>query len=67
MNNTTDNSDTIKTGMEIGVITLGEFLADPQNGRKISAQQRIREIVQAVQLADEAGLDVIRVGGTSQP
>jgi probable LLM family oxidoreductase len=62
MNNTTDNSDTIKTGMEIGVITLGEFLNDPQNGRKISAQQRIQEIVQAAQLADEAGLDVFGVG-----
>lgn len=62
MNNQTDNSDTIKRGMEIGVITLGEFLTDPQNGRKISAQQRIQEIVQAAQLADEAGLDVFGVG-----
>lgn len=52
----------IKTGMEIGVITLGEFLNDPQNGRKISAQQRIQEIVKAAQLADEAGLDVFGVG-----
>lgn len=62
MNDTTDNLDTTKTGMEIGVITLGEFLPDPQNGRKISAQQRIQEIVQAAQLADEAGLDVFGVG-----
>ena len=44
MNNTTDDSDTIKIGMEIGAITLGEFLADPQNGRKISAQQRARAL-----------------------
>jgi hypothetical protein len=41
VNNQVDNSDTVKTGMEIGVISLGEFLTDPQNGRKISAQQRI--------------------------
>jgi probable LLM family oxidoreductase len=62
VNNQTDNSDTLKRGMEIGVITLGEFLTDPQNGRRISAQQRIQEIVQAAQLADEAGLDVFGVG-----
>jgi probable LLM family oxidoreductase len=62
MNNTTEDKGTTRTGMEIGVITLGEFLTDPQNGRKISAQQRIQEIVQAAQLADEAGLDVFGVG-----
>ena len=42
--------------MEIGVITLGEFLTDPQNGRKISAQQRKQEIIQAARLADEPDL-----------
>jgi hypothetical protein len=40
-------------GMEIGVNTLGEFLTDPQNGQKISAQQRKPEIIQAALLADE--------------
>jgi probable LLM family oxidoreductase len=41
---------------------LGEFLNDPQSGQKISAQQRIREIIDAARLADEAGLDVFGVG-----
>jgi len=49
-------------GIEIGVITLGEFLSDPLLGRKISAQQRLQEIVAAARLADEAGLDVFGVG-----
>ncbi len=40
-------------GTEIGVITLGEFLTDPQNSQKISAQQRKQEIIQAARLADE--------------
>jgi probable LLM family oxidoreductase len=48
--------------MEIGVITLGEFLKDPMKGQKISAQQRIQEIIAAAKLADEAGLDVFGVG-----
>jgi probable LLM family oxidoreductase len=52
----------VKTGMEIGVITLGEFLSDPKVGKKISAQQRLQEIVRAARLADEAGLDVFGVG-----
>jgi probable LLM family oxidoreductase len=51
-----------ETGMEIGVITLGEFLKDPIKGKKISAQQRIQEIIDAARLADEAGLDVFGVG-----
>jgi probable LLM family oxidoreductase len=51
-----------EAGLEIGVITLGEFLKDPINGQRISAQQRIKEIVDAAHLADEAGLDVFGVG-----
>jgi probable LLM family oxidoreductase len=62
MSESSDGNTTVKAGMEIGVITLGEFLNDPQNGQKISAQQRIQEILQAAQLADEAGLDVFGVG-----
>jgi len=50
------------SGIEIGVITLGEFLKNPINGKKISAQQRIKEIIDAARLADEAGLDVFGVG-----
>ena len=49
-------------GFEIGVITLGEFLSDPRVGKKISAQQRVHEIVAAARLADQAGLDVFGVG-----
>lgn len=52
----------VSSGFEIGVITLGEFLSDPQLGRRISAQQRVQEIVAAARLADEAGLDVFGVG-----
>ncbi len=51
-----------EAGIEIGVITLGEFLKDPIQGQKISAQQRMQEIISAAHLADEAGLDVFGVG-----
>jgi probable LLM family oxidoreductase len=52
----------VEPGFQIGVITLGEFLSDPKVGKKISAQQRLKEIVAAAQLADQAGLDVFGVG-----
>src|SRR5664279_4717360 len=63
--NMSENSSataSVEPGFQIGVITLGEFLSDPQVGKKISAQQRLKEIVDAARLADEAGLDVFGVG-----
>jgi probable LLM family oxidoreductase len=52
----------VEGGIEIGVVTLGEFLSDAHIGKKISAAQRLQEIVDAARLADEAGLDVFGVG-----
>ncbi|MDQ0252714.1 putative LLM family oxidoreductase [Evansella vedderi] len=51
-----------KTGMEIGLYTLGDIGQDPLTGETISAGLRIKEIIKAAQLADEAGLDVFGVG-----
>ncbi|MBU8914874.1 LLM class flavin-dependent oxidoreductase [Bacillus sp. FJAT-29953] len=49
-------------GMEIGIYTLGDLVADPQTGKTISARQRMAEILEAAKMADEAGLDVFGVG-----
>lgn len=62
MVDTVDGGRFANTGFQIGVITLGEFLSDPRINKKISAQQRVHEIVAAARLADEAGLDVFGVG-----
>src|ERR1019366_4653506 len=43
-------------------ITLTELSPDPVTGAVISAGQRLREIVEAARLADEAGLGVFAVG-----
>ena len=51
-----------ESGLEIGVITLGELLSDPRVGKKISVAQRIQEIVDAARLADQAGLGVFGIG-----
>ncbi|OCA82137.1 LLM class flavin-dependent oxidoreductase [Pseudobacillus wudalianchiensis] len=50
------------TGIEIGLYTLGDMGSDPLTSKPISAGQRIKEIMEAAQLADEAGLDVFGVG-----
>ncbi|WP_163103421.1 LLM class flavin-dependent oxidoreductase [Peribacillus alkalitolerans] len=49
-------------GIEIGLYTLGDIVPDPHSGKTISAKQRIKEIIEAAKLAEEAGLDVFGVG-----
>ncbi|MHC0037787.1 LLM class flavin-dependent oxidoreductase [Pseudoneobacillus sp. C159] len=49
-------------GIEIGLYTLGDISTDPLTGTPISASQRMKEIMEAAKLADEAGLDVFGVG-----
>ncbi|WP_079515089.1 LLM class flavin-dependent oxidoreductase [Rossellomorea marisflavi] len=52
--------------MEIGLYSIGEHLRNPMNGDYISAQQRIRELIETAVFADEAGLDVFAVGESHQ-
>lgn len=53
-------------GMEFGLYSIGDHLLNPHAGEKISAQQRIQEIIEAGKLADEAGIDVFAVGESHQ-
>ncbi|HEX6701389.1 MAG TPA: LLM class flavin-dependent oxidoreductase, partial [Gaiellaceae bacterium] len=48
--------------MEIGVYTFAELRSDPRSGRTISAEQRLRDLLEEAQLADQVGLDVFGVG-----
>ncbi|MFC3040863.1 LLM class flavin-dependent oxidoreductase [Virgibacillus xinjiangensis] len=53
-------------GLEFGIYTLGDHLPDPKTGDRISAEQRLHEIVEYAKLADEAGLDFFSVGESHQ-
>ena len=53
-------------GMEFGLYSLGDHMANPETGEKISAQQRINELIEASQLAEQAGIDVFGVGESHQ-
>ncbi|MEK4461455.1 LLM class flavin-dependent oxidoreductase [Paenibacillus sp. FSL H8-0315] len=53
-------------GLEIGLYTLGDHVADALTGKPISERQRIQEIIAAAKLAEDAGLDVFGVGESHQ-
>ncbi|WP_067622710.1 LLM class flavin-dependent oxidoreductase [Alicyclobacillus acidiphilus] len=53
-------------GLEFGIYTLGDHLPNPITGERISAQQRIHEIIEYAKMADEAGLDFFSVGESHQ-
>ena len=55
-----------ETGLEFGIFTLGDHLYNPHIGERISAQQRIKELIEVAKLAEQAGLDFIGVGESHQ-
>ena len=48
--------------MEIGLYSFGETRFDPSTGKQIDAGERIRRLVEEIELADQVGLDVFGVG-----
>lgn len=53
--------------MEIGIYTFGEMTVDPSTGQRISAQERIRNLMEEIELADQLGLDVFAIGEHHRP
>jgi len=48
--------------MEIGVYTFAERTPDAVTGHLVSAEQRLRDLMEEIELADQVGLDVFGVG-----
>ena len=53
--------------MELGIYTFGEVTPDARTGELISVQQRLRNLIEEVELADRVGLDVYGVGEHHRP
>jgi probable LLM family oxidoreductase len=53
--------------MELGVYTFGDVLRDPRTGTTISPEQRLKNLIEEVQLADQVGLDVFGLGEHHRP
>lgn len=53
--------------MELGISTFVETTPDVETGETLSHAQRLREVVEEIVLADQAGLDVYGVGEHHRP
>ena len=53
--------------MEIGIYSFVERTADPRTGHIVSAEQRVRDVMEEIVLADQVGLDVFGVGEHHRP
>lgn len=53
--------------MELGLITFADMQPETLPGRAINAHQRIKDLMEEIQLADQLGLDVFGVGEHHRP
>jgi probable LLM family oxidoreductase len=53
--------------VELGIYTFAENSRDPSTGVSISAEQRLKNLMEEIELADQAGLDVFGIGEHHRP
>lgn len=53
--------------MELGLITFADMEPETLPGRGINGQQRLKDLMEEIQLADQLGLDVFAVGEHHRP
>lgn len=53
--------------MELGIFTFAAMTPDPETGVRISAGERLRNLIEEIELADQVGLDVFAVGEHHRP
>lgn len=47
---------------EVGVYTFVDWTKDPATGHRVPAEQRVADLLEAMELADQVGLDVYAIG-----
>ncbi|MGB8348843.1 MAG: LLM class flavin-dependent oxidoreductase, partial [Gaiella sp.] len=52
---------------ELGIYTFAELTADPETGRTVTPRERLRQLLEEIELADRVGLDVFGVGEHHRP
>lgn len=60
-------TDTAANGFEIGIYSFAELTPDPITGATISPAQRLRDLLETIELADQVGLDVFGLGEHHRP
>ncbi len=51
-----------KRGFEIGIYSFAELVPDPASDERVSPAQRLQNLLEAVRLADQVGLEVFGLG-----
>ncbi|MCC6803424.1 MAG: LLM class flavin-dependent oxidoreductase [Anaerolineae bacterium] len=57
-----ETSGSASRPFEIGLYSFVELTSDPQTGHKLSPAERIRDLLEEIELADQVGLDVFGIG-----
>jgi probable LLM family oxidoreductase len=52
---------------ELGIYTFAELTPDPDTGRVVTPAERLRDLLEEIELADQVGLDVFGVGEHHRP
>lgn len=63
----TESTPPTKRPFELGLYSFAERTPDPRTGRLISAEQRTRDLLESIELADQVGLDVFGLGEHHRP
>jgi probable LLM family oxidoreductase len=53
--------------VELGIYTFGEATPDPETGRTVGGAERLRDLLEEIELAERVGLDVFAVGEHHRP
>ena len=53
--------------MELGLYTFGDIGADPVSGQRIGPAERLKNLIEEIELADQVGLDVFGLGEHHRP
>jgi len=53
--------------MELGISSFAELTPDPVTGKTISGHQRMMDLIEEIELADQVGLDVYALGEHHRP
>lgn len=60
--NTNTNTTPTPRPFEIGLLSFADLTPDPRTGQKLSPAERIRDLLEEVELADQVGLDIFALG-----
>ncbi len=59
---TNETTSTVNKPFEIGMYSFAELTPDPITGHKLSAAERVRDLLEEIELADQVDLDVFGLG-----